>query len=110
MAIAQPTSRQSDPEEIVNKSMQKYSEKLELDDLQTALLKNHLLLQVKQRREIMQDPGKTREEKRQQIKKYTAKSEQELLEFLSEDQVALLKELQSKERAYRAKNRKRRWQ
>ena len=89
------------PEQLLERRVEKYSNALELDDLQKALLKSNFEKYGKKINEIRSSEG-DRKEKRKAFTQLIKEQHEELAAYLNEEQLLKFKELQSKERSNRA--------
>ncbi len=96
---------QQDPEEAANERVEKYAEPLQLDELQKALLKANFIEYGKKQRSLFTSEM-TREEKRDSMQGLRKEQLDKLAEFLTEEQLTTLKELQQKERKKRRGSRR----
>lgn len=97
---AQTPDRQPEPpkmEEIIEEQVEKLGQKLELDELQKALLKANLKEYNLKAIKLFQT-NESREELRQAIVSLREKQKEDLAVFLNEDQIAVFEAFQKKER------------
>lgn len=81
------------PEEMINMQMEKIKTTLDLDNLETILVKNILLKYTKERMEL-RNQNLEREVMIEKNKEISTKQEEELTEILSEEQLEKYKKLQ----------------
>ncbi|MFD0861748.1 hypothetical protein ACFQ1M_05985 [Sungkyunkwania multivorans] len=87
-------------QERIEKQVENYSDKLQLDDLQKALLKANLEEFSQKQLDILQATG-TREEKRASLRDLRAAQDRELSEFLDDEQMTLFDQIRQNQREKR---------
>ena len=97
------------PEDIIEKRISKIQDRLDLDDLQTMMVKNILVKYLKEKIKL-RSSEEERLVKVEKIKKINLDQTEELSKILTEEQLSQLKELQKewgKKRGYQGKRKRR---